>query len=137
MHRCLQNAAGGKIHRMWEALTDEATARGDHVIQLVIMGSHIVVLATPEAAEVVLKKNAFVPKWAEGYKTFHFLVRLSPLLSPTARSGGAAPMRGHLTRAHIQTMRTEAHSAARRGCVKVDKGKHCFAGLQGRLNPRA
>ena len=64
---------------MWEALADEATAKGDHVIQLVILGSHIVMLATPEAAEVVLKKNAFVPKWAEGYNTFRFMVQFLPL----------------------------------------------------------
>ena len=71
----MQRAKDGKLHHVWEEMVDEANAVGAPAIQMVVLGAHMVVLATPEAAEVVLKKNSFVPKYSEGYSTFRFLVR--------------------------------------------------------------
>lgn len=72
----MQDAKQGKLTRTWAAAAREADRAGAPMVRVSAAGKpFLVLMVDPATINAVLKKPLYVPKWVEGYKFFHWLVR--------------------------------------------------------------
>ena len=71
----------GKVHCVWEALSDQAVAAGADMVQFHVLGQHCVLLATPAACAALLRGKLPAPKRFETYDIGDFVVRCVSVVS--------------------------------------------------------
>ena len=71
----VQDAHEGYAHRVWQAAQELADARDVDFVQFSILGQPALVAASPEAVDCIVKRNDWMPKWAQARGVFCWMVR--------------------------------------------------------------